>query len=230
MYGKGIRVRGGRVLGVALAAALAFGLGPADVARADTFVPLPGAAISRTLGDGTVMTVRITEESANISGSMGSTPMHRNVWTSARATIDLDGPTASSATIKISPGYIVGCQVDIGSFSPSENASEQATIGQSGITPGLPTETMGAGITLGPGQAKALLMLDLEKPDDYGQESHKRYNKVPGPHAGVTWVDETFAVDGCGGYAQARSFVAAEVDSTYYIGNLVLYGQPFSIG
>ncbi|WP_067818275.1 MspA family porin [Nocardia inohanensis] len=230
MYGKGIRAHGGKALGVALAAALALGLGPAGVGRADTFIPLPGAVITRQLADGTVMTVRIADESATISGSMGDTPMHRNVWTSAHATVDLDGPSASTATIKISPGYIVGCQVDIGSFSPSESASEEATVSSSGITPGLPSETLGAGITLGPGQAKALLMLDLEKPDDYGMESHKRYNKVPGPHAGVTWADETFAVDGCGGYAQARSFIAAEVDSSNYIGNLVLYGQPFSMG
>ncbi|MFE3262178.1 MspA family porin [Nocardia sp. NPDC059091] len=44
----------------------------------------------------------------------------------------------------------------------------------------------------------------------------------PGPHAGVSWTDETFAVNGCGGYAQVRSFVAVEVDSLIYIGNLVL--------
>ncbi|MEV6101624.1 MspA family porin [Nocardia sp. NPDC051981] len=48
------------------------------------------------------------------------------------------------------------------------------------------------------------------------------YNKVPGPHAGVSWTDETFTVNGCGGYAQARSFVAVEVDSPTYIGNPVL--------
>ncbi|MFE3195717.1 MspA family porin [Nocardia sp. NPDC059240] len=230
MYGKGIRIRGGKVLGVALAAVVGCGFSPTGVAHADTFVPLPGGSISRQLADGTNLIVRIENESAKISGSMGDTPMHRNVWTTARGVVDLDGPSASSATIKISPGYIVGCQVDIGSFSPSENASESATVASSGITPGVPTESMGAGISLGPGQAKALLMLDLEKPDDYGQESHKRYNKTLGPHASVTWVDETFAVDGCGGYAQARAFIAAEVDSTNFIGNLVLYGQPFSIG
>ncbi|GAB0102245.1 hypothetical protein JMUB6875_12120 [Nocardia sp. JMUB6875] len=232
MYGKIIRVRGGKVFGVALAAAVAFGFGPAGPAEADTFIPLPGGSITRTLADGTTMTVRITGESAKISGSMGDTPMHRNVWTTAVASVDLDGPSAGSdrIQIKISPGYIVGCQVDIGSFSTNDSASEQGTINSSGITPGVPSETLGTGITLGPGQAKALLMLDLEKPDDYGMESHKRYNKVSGPHTSVSWTDETFAVDGCGGYAQARSFVAAEVDTPNFIGNLVLYGQPFSMG
>lgn len=230
MNAMNTRRRAGRLVGVALAAATALCFAPTSPAQADTFIPLPGGVISRTLGDGTVLTVRIDGESAKISGSLGDTPIHRNVWVTAKASVDLSGPTASEATIKISPGYIVGCQVDIGSFSPSENASEQGTATSTGITPGVPSESLGAGITLGPGQAVARLMLDLEQPDDYGQESHKRYNKHLGPHASVTWVDETFAVDGCGGYAQARSFVAAEIDSTYYIGNLVLYGEPFSMG
>ncbi|MEU1210815.1 MspA family porin [Nocardia sp. NPDC005825] len=233
MYGKGIRVRSGRILGVALAAAAGLsGFGPAAPARADSFIPLPGGSITRQLADGTNLTVRITGESAKISGSMGSTPVHRNVWTTAVASIDLDGPSASNSTLKISPGYIVGCQVDISGIN-ANNAGGQAytpdtslqTLGTLGLS-----EQMGSGITLGPGQAVALPMLDLERPDDYGQESHKRYNKVPGPHASVSWTDETFSVDGCGGYAQARAFVAAEVDTATFIGNLVLYGEPFTIG
>jgi hypothetical protein len=223
MFGTDKYPRGGRLFGVALAVAVAFGIGTPGAANADTFIPLPGGVLTRELPDGTVITIRIEGESANISGSMGSTPLHRNVWTSGR------GPSAAGSTIKISPGYVVGCQVDINSFSPSENASEAGTLGAQPSL-GLPSETTGAGITLGPGQATARLMLDLEKPDDYGMESHKRYNKVPGPHASVTWVDETFSVDGCGGYAQARSFVLAEVDTTTFIGNLALWGQPFSIG
>ncbi|WP_067702213.1 MspA family porin [Nocardia jejuensis] len=229
MFGTDKYPRIGRLFGVALAVAVASGIGTPGTASADTFVPLPGGVLTRELPDGTVITIRIEGESAKISGSMGATPMHRNVWTTGRGVIDLVGPSAVGSTIKISPGYVVGCQVDISSLSPSENASESATVG-SQPSLGLPSETTGAGITLGPGQATARLMLDLEKPDDYGMESHKRYNKVPGPHASVTWVDETFSVDGCGGYAQARSFVLAEVDTTTFIGNLALWGQPFSIG
>ncbi|AYF74935.1 porin [Nocardia yunnanensis] len=235
MYGKAIRIRGGRAFGVALAAAVVFGFGPAGPAHADTFIPLPGGSITRQLADGTNLTVTITGESAKISGSMGDTPAHRNVWTTAVASVDLDGPSASSATIKISPGYIVGCQVDI-SGGINNGVSGGVTNDPSKATQTNPfgglsaTQSLSEGISIGPGQAVARLMLDLEKPDDYGMESHKRYNKVPGPHASVSWTDETFAVDGCGGYAQARSFVAAEVDSTNFIGNLVLYGEPFSMG
>ncbi|MGW4355637.1 MspA family porin [Nocardia sp. NPDC004582] len=233
MYGKGIRARSGRILGVTLAAAAGLcGFGPAAPAQADTFIPLPGGSITRQLADGTNLIVRITGESATISGSMGSTPVHRNVWTTGVASIDLDGPSASTATLKISPGYIVGCQVDISGITANNSGGETyspdtslQTLGTLGLN-----EQLGSGITLGPGQAVARLMLDLERPDDYGQESHKRYNKVPGPHTSVSWTDETFSVDGCGGYAQARAFVAAEVDTATFIGNLVLYGEPFTIG
>ncbi|MGV9667582.1 MspA family porin [Nocardia niigatensis] len=56
---------------------------------------------------------------------MGDTPIRCNVWTTAVASVDLEGPTASSATIKIGPGYVAGCQIDIGTLSPNENAGEQ---------------------------------------------------------------------------------------------------------
>ncbi|MEV6276301.1 MspA family porin [Nocardia sp. NPDC051832] len=219
----------GKILGAALAAT-AFGIGQTGVATADTFVPLPGGTITRELADGTTITVRLEQESARINGSMGGTPMHRNVWVTARASVDLAGPSASTATIKISPGYIVGCQVDIAGITESADETATASQGGGGAWSVAPAQALGTGITLGPGKALARLMLDLEKPDDYGQESHKRYNKVPGPRTSVTWIDETFAVDGCGGYAQARAFVAAEVDTTNFIGNVMLWGQPFSIG
>ncbi|MFF2552340.1 MspA family porin [Nocardia sp. NPDC058058] len=230
MFGSNRNPLSGKLFGVALAAATLFGLHAPGTAAADTFIPLPGGMISRTLADGTIVTIRIDNESAKINPSMGDTPVHRNVWVSGRGSVDLVGPSASEATIKISPGYVVGCQVDISQFSPSENASESATLGSGGLTNLQPSEALGGGITVAPGQAVAQLLLDLEKPDDYGQESHKRYNKVPGPHASVSWVDETFAVNGCGGYAQARSFVLAEIDTTTFIGNLALWGEPFSMG
>ncbi|QLY32145.1 MspA family porin [Nocardia huaxiensis] len=223
---------GGRLFGTALAVAvLACGFAAPGPAAADTFIPLPGGVLTKELPDGTMITLRIADESAKISGSMGATPLHRNVWVTGVGSIDLEGPSAATSTIKISPGYVVGCQVDISSLGLNENAGESNTLSQTApyITPSL-SESFGGGITLGPGQAAARLMLDLEKPDDYGMESHKRYNKVPGPHASVTWIDETFEVNGCGGYAQARSFILAEVDTTTFIGNLALWGQPFSMG
>ncbi|MRH88961.1 porin [Nocardia sp. SYP-A9097] len=228
MFCTGNRARFGGVLGAALAVLAAAGAGRPGTARADTFIPLPGGMITRALEDGTSVTIRIDGESAKISGSLGDTPVHRNVWVTGRASVDLTGPSASSATIKISPGYVVGCQVDIASLSPNNNGAGEDDWNPTTL-PSL-SQSLGDGITLGPGQAVVQPMLDLERPDDYGQESHKRYNKIPGPHTSVTWVDETFAVDGCGGYAQARSFVAVEIDETTFIGNVLLWGEPFSMG
>ncbi|WP_327144015.1 MspA family porin [Nocardia sp. NBC_01327] len=230
MFGTNGNLWGGRLFGAALVSLAISGIHAPATAAADTFIPLPGGVISRTLPDGTVVTLRIDGESAKINPSMGDTPLHRNVWVTGRGSVDLDGPSAATATIKISPGYVVGCQVDISSFAESGNASESATVGNSGIAPQAPSEGLGGGITLAPGQAVGQFMLDLEKPDDYGQESHKRYNKTLGPHASVTWIDETFAINGCGGYAQARSFVLAEIDTTTFMGNMALWGEPFTMG
>lgn len=230
MFGSDVKPWGGRLFGIAAAVMMACGVSAPGTATADTFIPLPGGVITRELADGTTVTIRIDGESAKINPSMGSTPVHRNVWTTGRGSVDLAGPSASTATIKISPGYVVGCQVDIGPFSESSTpVKRRPAAGAQQLLQGA-SEVVGGGITLSAGQAVARLMLDLERPDDYGMESHKRYNKVPGPHASVSWVDETFSVDGCGGYAQARSFILAEVDTTTFIGNLALWGQPFSIG
>ena len=67
----------------------------------------------RTLGDGTVVHISLPDQSAKVSGWMGATPPHRNVWTSARVVADVSGPGASSASIERNPGYVVGCQVEL---------------------------------------------------------------------------------------------------------------------
>lgn len=101
-----------RLAGAGAAATIALGLCSTGAANADTFVPLPGGEISRTLTDGTVVTVRLVGESANINPSMGSTPMHRNTWVSGSAQVELSGPGVKGGAIY--PGYVVGCQVNFG--------------------------------------------------------------------------------------------------------------------
>lgn len=236
MYGRAIRVRGGRAFGVALAAAVVFGFGPAGSARADTFIPLPGGTITRQLADGTTMTVRITGESAKISGSMGDTPRIAMsgpppwpVWISTARAPQQSDPDQDQPRLyrRLSGGYQrrteQRCQRRRDERPQQDDPAES-------VRGPLGDPVAVRGHHPRPGQAVARLILDLEKPDDYGQESHKRYNKVSCPHASVSWQDEAFEVNGCGGYAQARSFVAAEVDTPNFIGNLVLYGEPFSMG
>ncbi|NKY89118.1 MspA family porin [Nocardia veterana] len=218
---------------VAGAALAVLGLCPTGAAHADTFIPLPGGTITRTLGDGTVVHLSIEGESAKISGSMAATPLHRNVWTTGRAVADVETASGAKPTIKLAPGYVVGCQVNLSSLESDEEESAGVQLPSDS---GNPLSALQAGLgdtetlVLGPGQATAHSVLDLEMPDDYGQESHKNYNKVSGPHASVAWTDETFAVNGCGGYAQARSFVTAEIGTGRALAVVTVWGAPFSMG
>ncbi|MBF6341870.1 MspA family porin, partial [Nocardia abscessus] len=98
-----------RAAGLCASAAIAVGLLSTGAANADTFVPLPGGELTKTLSDGTVVTIRLVGESATISPSMGSTPLHRNAWVSGSAQVELSGAAGG----KIFPGYTVGCQVNI---------------------------------------------------------------------------------------------------------------------
>ena len=101
-----------RLAGVGAAASVALGLFSTGAAHADTFIPLPGGEIVKTLSDGTVVTVRMVGESANISPSMGATPVHRNAWASGSAQVEISGG-GEDVGGKIYPGYVVGCQVNI---------------------------------------------------------------------------------------------------------------------
>ncbi|PXX71731.1 MspA protein [Nocardia tenerifensis] len=208
--------------GLAASAALVLCSG---TAQADAFVALPGGELTQTLSDGTVVTVRLVGESATISPSMGSTPVHRNAWVSGSAQVELSGPNANDG--KIYPGYIVACQV---------------TVNGGGVTGGVDAKSdwegkkpeiggkAGGNLSLGPGQAKSMYLLDQEEADDFGNESHATRNKFQGTHGSVTWADSTLGITGCAGYAQARAFVRVKVSTTTVNSVLTLWGQPFSIG
>ncbi|MEC3917046.1 MspA family porin [Nocardia sp. CDC160] len=219
-----------RAAGIGAVATAALGLFSTGAANADTFVPLPGGSITETMDDGTVVTITMTGESANINPSMGSTPLHRNAWVSGSARVQLSG-TNGNAGGKIVPGYVVGCQVNISGGGANGGATggvdfgDQVSVSKSGT--GL---SGGGNLTLGPGQSKAFYILDQEAADDFGSEAHFVRNKFKGDSGSVTWSDETIGLNGCGGYAQARSFVAVQVETDNVITSYTLWGQPFSLG
>ncbi|MFJ9364956.1 MspA family porin [Nocardia sp. NPDC101769] len=215
-----------RAAGVGVVATAALGLFSTGAANADTFVPLPGGSITETMDDGTVVTITMTGESANINPSMGATPLHRNAWVSGSAQVQLSG-TNGSVGGKIVPGYVVGCQVNIAGGGANGGTSAGANYNGSSPTAGA---NVGGNLTLGPGQSKAFYLLDQEAPDDYGQEAHYVRNKFKGNSGSVTWSDETINLSGCAGYAQARSFVAVQVETDNVITAYTLWGQPFSLG
>ncbi|MEV0109709.1 MspA family porin [Nocardia sp. NPDC050799] len=214
-----------RLAGVGAAASMALGLFSTGAANADTFIPLPGGEITKTLSDGTVVTVRLVGESATISPSMGATPIHRNAWASASAQVEIAGGEKVGG--KIYPGYVVGCQVNIDGGG-AEGGADADIDGASGEVS--PSGEVGGNLTLGPGQAKSFYVLDIEKPDDYGNEDHATNNKFKGNSGSVTWSDQTIGVNGCGGYAQARAFVRVKVETDNVMSVVTLWGQPFSLG
>ncbi|MEV6767538.1 MspA family porin [Nocardia sp. NPDC051030] len=224
-----IRKTVARVAGVGAVATAALGLLSTGAANADTFVPLPGGEISKTLSDGTVVTIKLVGESANISPSMGATPVHRNAWVSASAQVSISGDTTATGG-KIFPGYVVGCQVTIDGGGASGGVTGGAEWDSSGNGKPTASATGGGNLTLGPGQAKSFYVLDLEMADDFGNEVHKVRNKFTGNSGSVTWADETIGLNGCGGYAQARSFVSVEVETDNVVSWVTLWGQPFSLG
>nr|WP_280217696.1 MspA family porin [Nocardia neocaledoniensis] len=212
-----------RAASFAAAATFATGLFSTGAAHADTFVPLPGGEISETMADGGAVTVRLVAESALINPSMGATPLHRNTWVSARAEVQVDGGTGG----KIRPGYVVGCQVNIAGGSVNGNGSvtqphQSQNLSASG--------GLGGTLSLGPGQAKSYFLLDLEQPDAFGDSVHVPHVRFRGASGSVTWKNQTIAIDGCAGHAQARAFVLAEVETAKVKETVVVWGQPFSLG
>ncbi|MEU4648710.1 MspA family porin [Nocardia fluminea] len=210
-----------RVCGFAAAATVALGSLSTGAANADTIVPLPGGHITKTLSDGTVVDISLVGESANINPSMGSTPAHRNAWVSGSAQVSVSGGGGG----KIFPGYTVGCQVNIAGGDALGEGAGEVVEGE-----GFGEVGTGGELTVGPGQSKSFYVLDLEMPDDYGNESHKTRNAFKGGSGSVTWADETIGLSGCGGYAQARAFVSVEVETDNVMSWVTLWGAPFSLG
>ncbi|QHE71275.1 MspA family porin [Rhodococcus sp. WAY2] len=227
------RKNGVRLAAVGAAAAATMGFFSVGAANADTFVPLPGGSITQTLADGTVVTVNLTDESANISPSLGSTPLHRNVWVNGKASVHLEGAGAEGADIQ--PGYVLACQVDFGAEAGAEASAggedgiALSTLGDSTVPIPFSGGTSG-GVTLGPGEAVSVDILDLESADPYGAESHSAYNSFEGTDGSVRWADSTLGVSGCAGYAQARSYVNVSVETENVSSTVTLWGQPFSLG
>lgn len=231
MNSKTLR-HGAKAAGVVAAATVAIGLLSTGAANADTFVPLQDGTITQTLLDGSVVTVRTTGNSANISPSMGSTPLHRNVWASGTIDVSIEGGTAKGGTIDA--GYIVACQLDFGGSASggAEAGSTWTEVANNAV--GNPVDqkgtAVGGGISIAPGEATNVPILDIEYTDDYGAEAHKSSFKFTGKSGGFTYSDETFGVSGCAGYAQARSYAKVSVSTESVDGTVTLWGQPFSLG
>ncbi|QNG17819.1 MspA family porin [Rhodococcus triatomae] len=222
MNSKTLR-HGAKAAAVVGSATVAIGLFSTGAAHADTFVPLQDGEVTQTLLDGTVVTVKQTGNTALINPSLGSTPLHRNVWASGTVDVTLSGGSAKGGTIDA--GYIVACQLSFGAKTGGEVGAESKEWGDPA-----PSAEASAGLTIGPGEAKAVSILDIEYEDSYGAKANKSNFSFTGNSGGFTYADETFGVSGCAGYAQARSYVKVNVSTDSVDGNVTLWGQPFSLG
>ncbi|KAA8887869.1 mspA family protein [Nocardia colli] len=214
--------RGVRIAGAGAAAAVAMGLLSTGAANADTFVPLPDG---QKIGPG--VTISRNSEHALISPSLSANGAGRVVWVSGNAVADISvtpegkaGPnngatgapgtnnSSTHGTSQLNTGYIVGCQVSISDSAISAGIS--GGINLSGATAG-----GSIGLKLGPGQVKfvGIDSKDITKPGVYS----------------VEYQDAEIEIQGCAGYAQARSYTVVEIIGDNY-SKTTLYGAPFSIG
>lgn len=216
------RIRGGLGAVGTGVAVLALGALVAGSAGADAFVPLPDG---EKLGPGVKITR--TGEHAVVSPSMAANGAGRVAWVSGNVTADVTatpegkkGPTNGPAnkpgtnnssthgTSQLNTGYIVGCQVSIGDNAISAGVS--GGIDMSGFKLG-----GSVGLKLGPGDVEFVQLekKDIEKAGVYS----------------VEYQDVEIEVQGCAGYAQARSYTVVEIIGNDY-SKTTLYGAPFSIG
>ncbi|MCX0271003.1 MspA family porin [Nocardia zapadnayensis] len=216
-------VRNGlRIAGVGAAAAVAVGLLSVGAANADAFVALPDG---QKAGPG--VTITRMGEHAVVSPSMAANGAGRVVWVSGNAIADVtvtpegepgpnNGPTGEDGTnnssthgaSQLNTGYIVGCQVSIGEDAIGLGGSLGLSLDGGSLGGSV-------GVELGPGDVKFVQIdyKDITKPGKYS----------------VEYQDAEIEIQGCAGYAQARSYTVVEIIGDHY-SKTTLYGQPFSIG
>ncbi|MFF3573974.1 MspA family porin [Nocardia jiangxiensis] len=208
------------------AATTAIGLLSTGAADADTFIPLANSTVTQTLTDGTVVTLSLTNDSANLSPSMGSTPLHRNAWVSARATMHATNGKLIDGWYL--PGYIVGCQINISGGGAGGTASATDSFSSNSVTASTGTT---ATLSLGPGQEQSFSLLDVERADPFGADANYPFNYFFHTNdAGMSWINTTIALNGCAGYAQARPFMKVRVQTDTAVGQIAVWGPAFSLG
>jgi len=207
------------IVGTVTVAALVAG---SATATAGT-IRLPAQTQSRTLSDGTVVSVTRSGETAAVTPSLGGTPLQRNANVSGRYSVHLSKP---SPQFRIQAGYVVGCQVAVSGLNASGANTGTATSSN-------PTDsaTLGTTLTLGPGRTVQYNITDHERADPFGADQHKPWVNYNNAADGTySYRNISLSVVGCAGYAQARSYVNIWIFNDTVDQIVTLYGQPFSLG
>ncbi|WP_374614472.1 MspA family porin, partial [Gordonia sp. (in: high G+C Gram-positive bacteria)] len=202
------------VAAAGLAGAVAMGLTSLGAGGA-TAGPLPGGTITKTLVDGTPVTVQLFDEFVNVQRPISNVPTTREVWLSGKVRVTVGGK-AEGGSIKV--GYDVGCQVNFGGPDVSVpgvgggiNYADPSNITAGG---GLTGDSVGAGVSLGPGEVKRQWLINETSGSD---TSYKDYElnaySFKGQKGGVAYSQQQFKVESCAGYAAARAFVQVTVST-----------------
>ncbi|AZG46839.1 MspA family porin [Gordonia insulae] len=189
--------------------------------------PLPGGYVTKTLVDGTPVTVRLFDESVNVQRAVTNVATSREVWLSGKVKVTVGGKATGGT---IAGGYLVGCQVDFGAGAKGGAGVEVAPGGSGGatVTPG---GNAGGGFTLGPGKSSYVPVINTTSGDS---TAYKKYTvngyTFKGANGGVAYSQEKFGLDGCAGYASAKAKIRVSVNTDAVKGVITLYGKPFSLG
>ncbi|WP_290706687.1 MULTISPECIES: MspA family porin [Gordonia] len=209
-----------RYVAAAIAAAVAVGLSSAGGAPA---MALPNGSKRSTGIDGQIVTLKRTAESAYAQPSEANNGFARSARVSGIYTARINRGGGS-----VQVGYLVGCQVNVGGLDVgiSGGLFGTGTSAANGLPGVLPIISGNISFPLAPGQVQVV------------QALHKNFSKkvVSLQLSGVE-----ISVQGCGGFAQARSFIKVLASEGYSTARgtvsgesgaiqSTLYGAPFSIG
>lgn len=188
--------------------------------------PLPGGSVTKTLVDGTPVTIRLTNEYVNVQRAISNVPTSREVLLSGKVRVTVGGE-AKGGSIKA--GYLVGCQVNFGGGEGGTEGGAKVPYDGSAIS----DQEIGANasFSLGPGEAKYVPIIDQTSGDNTAYEDYNVSDYTfKGKTGGVAYSQEKFGLDGCAGYASAKAKIQVKVSTDAVKGIVTLYGKPFSLG
>ena len=107
-------------------------------------------------------------------------------------------------------------------YNPSTNGIGVNVVTTATIDP----PTAGANLSLAPGQAGYVPIIQESDTDDDAVNSFD----FKGKKGGAAFQDESFKVTGCGGFAESKAKVKVTVETEAVTGVVTIYGKPFSLG
>lgn len=214
-----------RVLaGAALAGAAVMGVSAMTPGTAEA-AKLPGASKSVNVGGGSV-NIRLFDETYNITRSVANNHFSREVLVNGKIRVTTSGKVKGA---NVKAGYLVGCQLNFGASGGAGIGTDLGWNGPGdpdGTIPGIDDDSgVEAGFKLAPGEAGFFPVVNAKIGDDEVDSFD-----FTGARGGVAYSGERFGVDGCAGHAQAMAKVTVKVKAPGYVGNVTVYGKPFSIG